>query len=310
MAVRVSFFGTPEFAAVALEALIASGHEVVGVVCQPDKPAGRGQHVVAPPVKVVALAAGLPLAQPRSVRSPETLATLAAWGADVAVVAAYGKILPPALLHLPRHGCINIHASLLPRYRGAAPIQWAIARGEEQSGVTIMQMDEGMDTGPILLQRPTPIAPDETGRSLHDRLAQLGADLVLEALSAIESGRLVATPQNDSLATTAPPLRKEDGRIDWRRPAIEIGRMVRAFDPWPTAFTTFGGKRLRIWRARLGAQEAAQAPGTVIGVGDAISVTTGMGTLDCLELQFEGRRRLTARDFSRGADLACGSRLG
>lgn len=307
---RIVFFGTPDFAATALEALVASEHRVVGVVCQPDKPAGRGQHLAAPPVKVAALRAGLPVAQPVSVRKGDILDILAAWDPDVAVVAAYGKILPPALLSLPRHGCVNIHASLLPRYRGAAPIQWAIARGETQTGITIMQMDEGMDTGDILLQRTTPIAATDTGGSLHDRLAKLGADAMLEALDAVATGTATRQPQNDADATYAPMIRKEDGHIDWQRPAVEIERLVRAFDPWPSTFTFVGERRLRIMRASVDADGTSESPGTVVDADDRLAIATGAGLLLLEEVQLEGRKRLSAAEFLRGGHLATGTCLG
>lgn len=307
---RCVFFGTPEFAATALAALIASDHQVVGVVCQPDKPAGRGQKLAAPPVKEVALRAGLPLAQPASVRKGDILDVLRGWAPDIAVVAAYGRILPPSLLTLPQHGCINIHASLLPRLRGAAPIQWAIARGEPVTGITIMQMDAGMDTGDILLQRATAIVADDTGSSLHDRLARIGAELVLEALAAIAAGTATRTPQDPAQATHAPMLRKDDGRIDWSRPAAETERLVRAFDPWPSTFTFLGGQRLRILRARIAPGESAAVPGTVIAAGAELLVATGAGTLAVDEVQLEGRRRVAAADFVRGGGVASGALLG
>lgn len=307
---RCVFFGTPEFAAAALEALIASDHDVVGVVCQPDKPAGRGQKLTPPPVKVVALRAGLPLAQPASVRKGDILETLRGWAPDIAVVAAYGRILPPSLLTLPPHGCINIHASLLPRLRGAAPIQWAIARGEPATGITIMQMDEGMDTGDILLQRATAIRADDTGSSLHDRLARIGAELVLEALAAIAAGTATRTPQHHDEATYATMLRKDDGRIDWSRPAVETERLVRAFDPWPSTFTFVGGQRLRVLRAHLVPGDTGAAPGTVVEIGSALRVATGAGILAVDEVQLEGRRRVSAADFVRGGGVAIGALLG
>lgn len=307
---RIAFFGTPEFAAVALEALLASAHDVVGVVCQPDKPAGRGQRLTAPPVKQIAVHAALPLLQPTSLRGSEILSTLRAWDPEIIVVAAYGRILPASILTLPRHGCVNIHASLLPRYRGAAPIQWVIARGDERSGVTIMQMDEGMDTGAILRQREIVLAPDETAGTLHDRLAPLGAEALLDVLGTIVSPGIVAVPQEEALATYAPMLRKQDAEIDWSRPALEIERRVRAFNPWPVAFTAVAGKRLRVWRARCGEAQHPGAPGTIVAADESIDVITGVGILHCDELQLEGRRRLPAREFIRGTGVSVGSRLG
>lgn len=307
---RVAFFGTPEFAAIALEAIVAGSDTVVGVVCQPDKPAGRGQRLTPPAVKVVAETHGLPVEQPASVRTEAFLSTLRAWNPDVIVVAAYGRILPPAVLALPRFGCINIHASLLPRHRGAAPIQWAIAHGDAVTGITIMQMDEGMDTGAILLQRETPIAPDETAGSLHDRLARIGASAIREALAALADHTLTSTPQDDAAATHAPMLRKDDGRIDWTRPAVEIERRIRAFDPWPSAFTQWNGRRLRLFRARVARQDEPSAAGTIVAVGDSLRIATGAGCLECDELQLEGRKRLPAPEFVRGNAIAVGHRLG
>ena len=307
---RCAFFGTPDFAAAALSALLASRHDVVGVVGQPDKPPGRGQRPAAPPVKPLDGENDVPVLQPKSVRNDEFRAALRNWRPDVAVVAAYGKILPVDVLHLPRHGCINIHASLLPRYRGAAPIQWAIARGDEVTGITIMQMDEGMDTGAILMQRETPIGPDDTGQTLHDRLAELGAALVLKALDALERGDLGPVPQDDRRATLAPMLHKDDGRIDWSLPAIEIERRIRAFHPWPSAYTFLGEKRLRIHRARLSSIPARGEPGTVVAETPDLCVVTGARALRLLEVQLEGRKRMTAADFVRGGGLHRGARLG
>jgi len=307
---RLVFFGTPDFAATALDALVDAGHDVAGVVCQPDKPAGRGQHLSSPPVKTAALRAGLPLCQPTSARSADFLDTLRLWAPEIIVVVAYGKILPSTILQLPRFGCINIHASILPRYRGAAPIQWAIARGESQTGITIMQMDEGMDTGAILLQRTISIRGDDTARTLHDRLAQLGAELVIEALAGIAKGEIVAVPQDETAATKAPMIRKEDGHIDWTQPAEAIERLLRAFDPWPGAFTFFAGKRLRVWRAEVVPLASDAAPGTVAEVGEAITIATGQGGLSCIEVQIEGRKRMSAGEFARGHEFAPGTRLG
>ncbi len=303
---RIVYFGTPDLAAVALRALLHSRHTVVGVVCQPDKPAGRGQHLTAPPVKQVAEAAGVPVVQPEKVRDEGFLAQLAAWAADIIVVAAYGKILPKRILALPRFGCINIHASLLPALRGAAPIQWAIARGDQESGVTIMQMDEGMDTGDILLQRATPILATDTGQSLYDRLAHIGGELVLEALDACEAGRLEPRRQDDALATKAPMLRKEDGHIDWSRPAVEIERLVRAFDPWPGTYTFAESKRLKLLHTHVGTTANPAVAGTLHTAGGEVAVATGDGTLVLDEVQLEGRKRMSAGDLLRGGGIAAG----
>ena len=307
---RLVFFGTPDFAVPSLRALLASRHAVVGVVCQPDRPAGRGQHLAVPPVKRVAAEAGVPVLQPEKVRTVEFLDALRAWMPELIVVAAYGRILPAAILDLPPHGCVNVHASLLPKYRGAAPIQWAILRGEPATGITIMQMVEEMDAGGILLQRDTAIGPAETGGELQTRLAQLGADLLLEALDRLEGGTLRPTPQDEAAATFAPMIHKEDGRIDWSRPAVEIARAVRAFNPWPSAFTTLGGKVLKIHSAHAVEGRATPIPGTVLAVADGLAVATGKGRLVVGELQVEGRKRLLVRDFVRGGQVTPGVVLG
>lgn len=306
---RIVFFGTPQFAVPSLEALIAGPDVVVGVVCQPDRPSGRGQQVHAPPVKEAAQAHGIPVLQPTKLRPPELIESLGAWTPDLIVVAAYGRILPKTVLDLPRLGCLNVHASLLPRYRGAAPIQWAIVRGETTTGVTIMQMNERMDEGDMLLQRATPIGEHETHGELDPRLAMLGAETLQEALALLVRGELPPTPQVHADATLAPLIKKEDGRIDWSLPALDIARRVRAFNPWPSAYTSWDGKMLKIHRARaIGATQAS--PGTVVAVGDSIDVATGGGTLAIDELQLEGRKRMPAALSARGAGPRVGAQLG
>ena len=307
---RIVFFGTPDFAVPSLRALLESDDEVVGVVCQPDRPAGRGQQLSAPPVKVVAVQAGVPVLQPDKVRTPEFLDALRQWAPDLIVVAAYGRILPKPVLDLPPHGCINVHASLLPKYRGAAPIQWAMLRGEPETGVTIMQMNEGMDTGDIRLQRATPIAADETYGALQARLAVLGAEALRAALTSLKAGTLPRLPQRDADMTLAPMLSKEDGRIDWSQAAADIARRVRALHPWPSAFTVLDGKLLKIHRAHPTAPAAVAEPGTVVTLDDGIAVATGTGTLVLDEVQLEGRKRLSAAEFARGGQVRIGSRLG
>jgi methionyl-tRNA formyltransferase len=309
-AFRIAFFGTPEFAVPSLLALLAGTDPVVGVICQPDKPAGRGQHVTPPPVKQTAADAGVPVLQPEKVRAPEFLDALRVWSPDLIVVAAYGKILPRALLDLPRHGCINVHASLLPKYRGAAPIQWAILRGEDVTGVTIMQMNERMDAGDILLQRSTHLGAEETYGELQVRLAQLGAAALIEAIASLHAGTLIPQPQSDAGMTLAPMIKKDDGRIGWARPALHIARMVRAFNPWPSAFTHLGSKLLKIHRAHCVAIPSAESPGCVTAVDAGISVATGDGILVLDELQLEGRKRLAAREFGRGGTIKVGTVLG
>jgi len=306
---RIVFFGTPAFAVPSLRALLSGADPVVGVVCQPDKPAGRGQHLTVPPVKQLAMDAGLPVLQPEKLRAADCLIALRSWAPDLIVVAAYGKILPAALLDLPPHGCINVHASLLPKHRGAAPIQWAILRGEERTGVTIMQMNERMDAGDILLQRDTLIDAAESYGELQVRLADLGAAALVAAIDRLHTGNLSAQPQREAEVTLAPMIKKEDGRIDWTQPATQIARAVRAFNPWPSAFSHLGGKLLKIHRAHVGATAAA-APGTVTATAGAITVATGGGGLVIDELQLEGKKRLTAAEFAHGGVLRPGTVLG
>jgi methionyl-tRNA formyltransferase len=310
MRYRVVFFGTPEFASVSLQAVLGGPDEVVGVVCQPDKPAGRGQQLQAPPVKRLAGEHGVPVVQPIKLKTDELPATLRAWAPDIGVVAAYGRILPPAVLTLPRLGCINVHASLLPKYRGAAPIQWALLRGETVTGVTIMCMNERMDEGDTLLQRATPIGLDETYGKLQERLARLGAEALMDALAALHAGSLPAVPQDHAAATYAPMIGKQEGAIDWNRAAAEIAAQVRAFNPWPSAFTTLAGRLLKIHRARAVVDTTDALPGTVVALGDSIRVATGNGLLALEELQLEGKRALAAPAFARGAAIALGDRLG
>jgi methionyl-tRNA formyltransferase len=306
---RIIFFGTPDFAVPSLQALLSGPDEVVGVVCQPDRPAGRGQHLTAPPVKQAAAAAGIPVLQPEKIRTPEFLEQLRRWKPDLIVVAAYGRILPNSVLELPTHGCINVHASLLPRYRGAAPMQWAILNGDERTGITIMQVAEKMDAGDMLLQRATPIAADDTLASLHDRLARIGAAALSDAIEEIRGGRAEPVPQDEAQVTYAPMIKKEDGRIDWSRSAAEIERRARAFDPWPSAYTSLHGKQLKIWRARVGRTDRRGAPGTVLAVGDTVRVACGRDDLLIEELQLEGRKRVTAAEFGRGGHVTAGAVL-
>jgi methionyl-tRNA formyltransferase len=297
---KIIFAGTPEFAATALSALLTTRHQVVAVYTQPDRPAGRGRKLQPSPVKQLALEHGIEVRQPAKLKEAADQAALRELDADLMVVVAYGLLLPQAVLDAPRLGCINIHASLLPRWRGAAPIQRAILAGDEESGVTIMQMEAGLDTGPMLHILPTPILRDDTGGSLHDRLAELGARALLESLSAIAEGSLIPRPQDDALATYAKKLDKGEARIDWRQTAAEIDRQVRAFNPWPVAQCDINGQVMRIWQARPVEGElppTAQA-GQVVGAGKAgIDVATGSGILRILELQLPGKRALSAADF-------------
>ncbi len=313
--------GTPEFAVPTLEALAKAGHAIRGVFTQPDQPAGRGGQVTAPPVRRAAVALGLPVHQPEKIRPPEVLELLKSLAPEAIVVVGYGKILPQHILDLPRFGCINLHASLLPKYRGAAPIQWAIIRGETITGVTTMKMDAGLDTGDILLARETPIAPEEDAISLGRRLSEMGAPLMLETLEGLERGTLASTPQDHAQATQAPMLKKEDGRIDWTLPARHIANRVRGLLPWPGAFTTFRDSLLHIWKARpqsnaeCGVRSAdSSIPVPQAGMlwveGRRLLAVCGDGTvLELLEVQMEGRRRLPAADFLNGARVHSGERV-
>ena len=291
--------GTPDFAVPALRQLIAQA-EVVGVVTQPDRPAGRGRQLRPSPVKEVAVAAGIPVYQPERLRSDEAVAPLREWAADIIVVAAFGQILRPIVLDLPRAGCLNIHASLLPRWRGASPIQHAILMGDAESGISLMRMAVGLDTGPVYARQAIPLAADETAASLHDKLADLGGQLLAEHLEAIVSGELVAQPQDDALATYAPRIDKAAGLIDWQQPAVTIDRQIRAMTPWPGAFTEWMGKGLRVLAARPVALEGMGPAGSVWQQADQLLIQTGQGTLELLELQLAGRKATNAAAFVRG----------
>jgi methionyl-tRNA formyltransferase len=299
---RIVFAGTPDFSVPPLRALLAAGHEVIAAYTQPDRPAGRGRKLSASPVKQVALEHGVPVLQPANFRATPDLEALEALRADLMVVVAYGLLLPQRVLDAPRLGCVNIHASLLPRWRGAAPIQRAILAGDAETGITIMRMEAGLDTGPMLHIRRLPIAPEETGGSLHDRLSLLGAEALLEVLPRIAAGTAEPQRQDDAQATYARKIRKEEARIDWSRPAVEIERQVRAFNPWPVAETLHAGEPLRVWQAR--AMRGAGSPGAVLGAGrEGIDVGTGEGVLRVLSLQLPGKRPTDARDFLNAHDL-------
>jgi len=308
---RIAFAGTPQFALPALQALLKSRHQVVGVLTQPDRPAGRGQQMRASPVKLLALDAQLPLAQPPTLKTPESRAELAHWAADVLVVVAYGLILPPPVLALPRLGCVNIHGSLLPRWRGAAPIQRAILAGDAETGVTIMQLDAGLDTGPMLLERARPIGSQDTAGDLHDALSELGAAALLEALDGLAAGTLKPRAQPAEGVSYAPKIEKSESPLDWSVSAIHLDRKIRAFNPWPVAETRFAGESLRVLRARIAEPVGAHdAPGTLLGIAeDGLRVACGEGVLAVRELQRAGKRPVSARDFANAVRLA-GLRFG
>ena len=312
---RVVFCGTPEFGIPTFRGLLAGAKfQVVGVVTQPDRPRGRGMVVGESPVKQLARQAALEVFQPEKIRAPEVQAWLAAKAPDVVVIIAYGQIIPARLLTIPRLGWINLHASLLPKYRGAAPIPWAIAKGETRTGITTMQIDAGMDTGAILLRREMEIGADETALQLSARMAEAGAPLVTETLEDLECGTLRGEPQDHSLATYAPLLKREDGRIHWAMPAPQIFNRCRGFDPWPGTYAEFRGSRLRLWGRPFPQKRApgnAPAPGTLQLVGSTLVAACGESTwLELTELQLEGRKRMTATEFLAGARLAHDERLG
>ena len=308
---RIAFAGTPDFALPALRALAALPCRLVGALTQPDRPAGRGRALQASPVKRLALELGLPLAQPATLKTEAERAALLAWAPELLVVVAYGLILPPAVLDLPRLGCLNIHASLLPRWRGAAPIQRAILAGDATSGITLMRMDSGLDTGPILRQQALPIGAQMTGGELHDALAELGAGMLAPAIGDLEAGRIQPRPQPGAGVTYAAKIDKSEALIDWSEAADAIARRVRAFNPWPVAETRLAGEQLRIWRAvPLDATAVGAAPGTVLGLVDGrLRVATGLGVLAIEELQGAGRRVVGARDFANARALT-GEKLG
>ena len=306
---RIFFCGTPDFAVPTLERLIADRHAIELVVTNRDEPSGRGYELKAPPVKQAALRAGLEIYQPASLKDPATVEFLSRYQLDAIVVVAYGHILPKWMIDLPRLGCINLHASLLPKYRGAAPIQWALIRGEAVTGVTTMRIDVGLDTGDILLKREVQIQDDDTSETLGERLSQVGADLMIETLRRLERGDLLPQPQDHAQATLAPLLKKEDGRIDWNLPALAIWNRIRGLRPWPGAYTTFRGKNLHLWTAsRPMAGEAMPLdPGTLIADRGRLRVTCGQGTvIEVTEIQLEGRKRMPARDFLNGVKIATG----
>ncbi|MDR6227231.1 methionyl-tRNA formyltransferase [Desmospora profundinema] len=308
---RIVFMGTPDFAVPSLRALVTKGYRVVGVVTQPDRPRGRKRILTPPPVKVAAKEWDLPVFQPERVRSPEALDELLAWEPDLIVTAAYGQILPRKLLETPRHGCINVHASLLPRYRGGAPIHHALIQGEKETGVTIMYMVEALDAGDMLAQESIPIEADDDVASLHDKLSRIGADLLLQTLPPLLRGEITPVPQDPDAVTFAPNIRRQDERIDWNLPAPRLADQVRGLRPWPVAFTTWEGKPLKIWRARAEERNHREQPGTVLCAdASGVIVAAGEGVLVITELQPAGKKPMSVESFVRGRNLDIGQRLG
>jgi len=307
----VIFMGTPSFAVPTLHAIHESEHELIGVVTQPDRPRGRGRKVGISPVKELAMALGLPVIQPQTTKDNAFIGEVRRMSPHLIVVAAYGRILTRDLLNIPPLGCINVHASLLPKYRGAAPIQWAIVNGERKTGVTIMKMDEGMDTGDILMVHEVEIGDEDTAQSLHDRLARVGAGLIVKAMDGLERGTLQSIPQNHRQASYAPPLGKEDGLIDWSLEAQAILNRIRGLNPWPGAFSYFKGSRLKIFSGEVIHEEAREKPGTVVRSGPrGVTVTTGKGTLLIKEVQLEGRKRMPMGEFIIGNEIRPGTKMG
>jgi methionyl-tRNA formyltransferase len=298
---RIIFMGTPEFALPCLEGLFQSGQAPIAVVTQPDRPSGRGQILSPPPIKVRAQKAGLPVLQPGKMKDPSFLEELRRLKPDVIVTAAFGRILPPEVLKIPRLGCINVHASLLPKYRGAAPIQWAIIQGEKRTGVTTFRMDEGMDTGDIYLQEEIDIDPSDTAGTLSARLSEAGAKILLRTLSGLNGGSLKPIPQEDTNATQAPLLTKEQGEVDWSLSAEEIVRFVRGLDPWPGAYTFYRDERWRLWNVAIQESAPMEKPGTIVKAGkDGLEVATGLGLLVIRELQPASGRRMAVREYLSG----------
>lgn len=308
---RIVFMGTPDFAVPVLESLCDAGHEVAAVVTQPDKPRGRGKEMQYTPVKQSALKRNIDVLQPVKVKDSEFIKKLREIKTDVIVVVAFGQILPSEILHMPKYGCINVHASLLPKYRGAAPIQWVIIDGEKETGITTMQMDEGLDTGDMMLKTVVPIDEKETGGSLHDKLSKAGGSLIVETLKKVEAGNIELIKQDDSKSNYAKMLDKKLGKIDFTKTAAEIERLVRGLNPWPSAYTSLHGKTLKIWDADVLDENTDAIPGEITDVSkDKISVCTGKGTLIINELQLEGKKRMNTESFLRGYNVEKGEKLG
>jgi methionyl-tRNA formyltransferase len=307
---RIVFMGTPEVAALSLERLFKAPEPVVGVVTQPDRPAGRGRKTILSPVRRAAEIHGVPTLAPEKIRDPSFFDVLSKWAPDLIVVVAYGRILPRQILELAPHGCLNVHYSLLPKYRGAAPVPWAIIGGEEKSGVTTMRLVEKMDAGPIFLQREISVAPNDTTASLQAKLAPVGAELLVETIAGLKAGNLTPQAQDESKVTYAPVLKKEDGLIDWNLPAVSIERRVRGFNPWPSAYTYLAGNLLKIHRARVIEMAEKAAPGEVLKADkEGLWIATGAGALSLEEVQLENRKKMTAREFLNGTRVEKGARL-
>jgi len=294
---KIVFMGTPDFAVQTLQALIAH-HDLIGIVTQPDRPAGRSRQIQPSPIKQVAVNAGIPVLQPERIRRPEAIAELKQWSPDVYIVAAFGQILPQSVLDIPPHGSVNVHASLLPRWRGAAPIQAVIRAGDAETGVTIMKMDAGLDTGPTLRARAIPLAPDETGASLHDKLAALGADLLIETLPDYLNGAITPQPQDATRTTYAPMMKKEEGSIDWTQPAPVIERLIRAFTPWPGTYTQWNGQLLKVLSASV--MTGSAHPGQIVSTREGVAAGTGDGLLLLRQIQLAGKKGMSADEFARG----------
>ena len=308
---KIVYMGTPDFAVAPLEALIQAGHQVTAVVTQPDKQRGRGKEVQMTPVKECALKHGIPVFQPVKIKEKEAVDRLREYPADIFVIAAFGQLLSEEILKMPPFGCVNIHASLLPAYRGAAPIQWVILNGEKETGVTIMQMEKGLDTGDMLLKKAIPIEPKETGESLHDKLMEVGAELIVEALPLIESGKIIPEKQEDSKSSYASRLNKEMGHIDWNRDAEQLERLVRGLNSWPSAYTSYQGKTLKIWEADVIGEQSGKLPGEITQVGkDFVDVACGKDILRIYSLQLEGKKRMAVKDFLLGYEIKQGMMLG
>lgn len=307
---RIIFMGTPDFSVDTLHEIHKKGHEVVLVVTQPDKPKGRGNSVSFPPVKQAALDLGLEVFQPQKVREKECVEFLKSYKPDLIVVVAFGQILSKEILDMPKYGCINVHASLLPKYRGAAPIQWAVINGEKVSGVTIMRMDIGIDTGDMILKKEVPLDVEETGGSLFDKLAKVGGSLCVEAIEQFEQNTVVFQKQDDNKATHTKMIQKQFGKIDWSRPAIEIERLIRGLNPWPSAYTVLEAKTLKIWKARVALENTESESGTIVAITkNSIRVQTGDGILELLDIQLQGKKRMQTDAFLRGYKVDVDTKL-